>query len=113
MTTGRKGVTVAEVLAVFAGAVIVGGCVELTDARRAVGLGHDTAKLARAIAPRKRTTKRATLSPELRAAVRESQALAKVEHPTPAQRARAAELNALFERDMRERDGLRAEWPGR
>jgi len=47
---------------------------------------------------------------DLLAAVREAIALAKVAKPTPEQRQREAELNALFERDMRRRDGLRPEW---
>lgn len=50
---------------------------------------------------------------DVMAAVREAIALAQVKHKTPEQQQRAAELNAIFERDMRASDGLTADWPGR
>jgi len=83
-----RGITLADVLAVFVGATIV-GCAELGTVRSAVGLTRDLGRL-----------------------VREADELARVKRPTAAQRQREAELNAIFERDMREADGLDPEWPG-
>lgn len=45
---------------------------------------------------------------ELRGLVHEADRLARVAHPSTVQRARAAAINARFERDMRARD-VRAE----
>ena len=48
----------------------------------------------------------AKLAGTLARAIEEAATLAKVANPTAAQRRRAAQLNALFEDDMRARDGL-------
>jgi hypothetical protein len=70
-------------------------------------------KRPRAVAGGVRKVRRATsAATSLLRAIEEAAALGRVENPSAKQRARAAELNALFERDMRARDGVPAPFGG-
>jgi len=86
---------------VVVGLVIMTACSELRPMRQALGLATDAAKLARTVRPRKRAKRPPCPPRALKDAIREADELARIERPTRTQRRREAELNAIFERDMR------------